>query len=522
MDLQVRARLLVLALACLAGSAPAANGAGPASRSASRPLDVSVTEVRHLVDQLNDPDPDVRRRARLIVLNLDGDALETVENALKRDDLGPSARHVLETAVSRLKPRAARIGRAREEMEWSRRTSWAQYQRVGRRDAKWDDTVRAGMDQFQFADAAHRAEAHNQFRKALDAGCDDPFVLYLEARTMSDAGADYTEVSEHMRRAAEAMAPSNYDAARKMLALYRCYQYLPDSDACRPDAILKLATEAGKLQDTPANWIEETLDGLMKSLTASLGREAAFNKIAPAYEQALPGRAAPLLFKGRFYIEWAWDARGNGFANTVTPEGWKLFRQRLDLAATDLQHAWKLDPSDGRIAEELITCMAGKGDSDAVEEWFKRAIDADPDNYGACHRFLWFLYPRWFGSHERMLELGQQCAKTDNYFGGIPYILLDAHAGVAEESGDPGQYLKRPEVWADISKIYEADLVVHPNAFVRGRYAMWAIRCGHWEVANRQFEIVGDQPDLRVFPSRAAYEEYRRHARKLAGAGAKG
>jgi hypothetical protein len=34
---------------------------------------------------------------------------------------------------------------------------------------------------------------------------------------------------------------------------------------------------------------------------------------------------------------WAWVARGNGFASTVTPEGWKLFNERIGQAQLVLE-----------------------------------------------------------------------------------------------------------------------------------------------------------------------------------------
>ena len=37
-----------------------------------------------------------------------------------------------------------------------------------------------------------------------------------------------------------------------------------------------------------------------------------------------------LLIEGTFYIDYAWEARGIGFSNDVSEEGWKLFKERLE------------------------------------------------------------------------------------------------------------------------------------------------------------------------------------------------
>ena len=41
-----------------------------------------------------------------------------------------------------------------------------------------------------------------------------------------------------------------------------------------------------------------------------------------------------------------------------------------------------------------------------MEEWFRRAMKADPGNYSACSSKLYYLEPKWHGSEEEMLAFG--------------------------------------------------------------------------------------------------------------------
>ena len=50
-----------------------------------------------------------------------------------------------------------------------------------------------------------------------------------------------------------------------------------------------------------------------------------------------------LLLKGQSYVQMAWLARGGGYADTVTRDGWKLFQERLATAENALTNAWRLD-----------------------------------------------------------------------------------------------------------------------------------------------------------------------------------
>jgi hypothetical protein len=51
-----------------------------------------------------------------------------------------------------------------------------------------------------------------------------------------------------------------------------------------------------------------------------------------------------LVLDGENHIQQAWLARGNGYANTVTEQGWQGFREHLKDARKSLEQAWKLQP----------------------------------------------------------------------------------------------------------------------------------------------------------------------------------
>src|SRR4029453_13928227 len=102
-----------------------------------------------------------------------------------------------------------------------------------------------------------------------------------------------------------------------------------------------------------------------------------------------------LQLKGDFLIKSAWEARGVGFIDTVTPEGAKLFHQRPAEARSVLKKAWDLKPDESRTATLMLSVELGigGGNRDQMEMWFERAMKADGNNRDACHAKMAWLEP---------------------------------------------------------------------------------------------------------------------------------
>jgi hypothetical protein len=236
----------------------------------------------------------------------------------------------------------------------------------------------------------------------------------------------------------------------------------------------------------------------------------------------MPSRVEPLLLKGEFYLKYAWEARGRGFAKDVPPEGWRLMKERLKVADAALSEAWKLDPSDPRAATIMITVKLGE-ESDPSEyfKWFDRAMEADPDNYDACYRAMYYLDPKWFGSPDELLRFAGVCRQTRNYRARLPLLVAEAHVDIARDThpNDLSAYLSTPEPGRDIHDVFESYLALFPeDRMERTYYACLAALSHRWDDADRQFHILGDNPWPDVFERySASYENLREQAARSAG-----
>ena len=84
-----------------------------------------------------------------------------------------------------------------------------------------------------------------------------------------------------------------------------------------------------------------------------------------------------LLFRGHSEIAKAWEARGSGWAHTVSSEGWKEFSDHLALARAALERAWELRPDLPIAAAFLVTVSGGDAGDAEMDKWFGRACEAE-------------------------------------------------------------------------------------------------------------------------------------------------
>lgn len=164
-------------------------------------------------------------------------------------------------------------------------------------------------------------------------------------------------------------------------------------------------------------------------------RESFVNAVE-ADPQADPWLAS--MFRGEHEVALAWEARGTGFADTVTEAGWKGMREHLGKARRALRRAYKIEPGYAESTTRLITVAMGgaTAGSESPKYWFDRAHRAQPDHYPAWENYLYALLPRWGGSFEQMLELGVRALMTNRFDTRIPDIYYHVIVMIGDDLQD--------------------------------------------------------------------------------------
>lgn len=124
-----------------------------------------------------------------------------------------------------------------------------------------------------------------------------------------------------------------------------------------------------------------------------------------AWTAARPDSATAWLVRGAQSIEWAWEARGFGTADTVSDVAAEVFHERLLEAEDALGRAAELDPEDPGPWAYLITVARGRGDGvDECQARFREARARYPYHHGAHQALVKALSGKWGGSGPRMFK----------------------------------------------------------------------------------------------------------------------
>lgn len=221
---------------------------------------------------------------------------------------------------------------------------------------------------------------------------------------------------------------------------------------------------------------------------------------------------------GRFYKDYAYQARGTGFSETVVKEGAKLFKERLEKASEYLEKGYTLNVDDPFAPSALIVVAKGLSlNRNSMEKQFQRAIKADNTDYIAYHAKLDYLMPKWYGTREEMFAFARESAKNAPAHTLIPKLIIEAHLEMYYWTENEA-YFKQPEVWQEVKAAYARILADFPDSSERRNwFAYVAYLAGDYITAHEQFSIIKDNWDQECWGNLRYFEKVKNAVASLAG-----
>lgn len=207
-----------------------------------------------------------------------------------------------------------------------------------------------------------------------------------------------------------------------------------------------------------------------------------------------------LTLNGEREIMAAWAARGGGYADSVTDEGWQGFRTHLGSARGDFTAAWSMHPDWPIAPERMIYVSLGDSGLSEMRMWFDRTTQAQIDYATAWSDLRWGLRPRWYGNENALLALGVAAINTGRFDTDVPRKYIDCVYDVENEMGEPaGKHIfGRADIWPNLKRMYDG-YVIEPSkkdywAGWRTSYTIVAYFAGQYDVARAQLEALNWKP----------------------------
>jgi tetratricopeptide (TPR) repeat protein len=401
------------------------------------------------------------------------------------------------------------------------------YSASGHTNRQWTDAARQSFTAYadysrEATDAAHYSALTNAVADACSKGCDDPMIGYMRVR-YGVTGSNYTKETFALDSlgAFRAMLSSQYHPLLKFMAGLRtvqaCYAAEPKGNrspanqfvmACLEDLARDTNAPATDVFECSYMWID-------------FGTGFAWSAYVTSQLEGIIGEtwgndARFFELRGLGEVSRAWQARGGGFADKVTEQGWNDFRAHLNQAALALETAWQMNPTNARTAYNMMQVELGQGQGLArMEKWFNRAMNLSPDYYDAVKLMSFYLEPRWYGSEEKAFRFARSCVSSTNWNGRVPLILADVHRSVANYyklSGGPDHWAQ-PGVWEDIRSSYEKFFKLNPDDYgYRHDYARDAYACGRYDEFLAQTRLFAGGTNFEFFGGEEQFRQMLRQA----------
>jgi hypothetical protein len=314
---------------------------------------------------------------------------------------------------------------------WFERNVIQAYRKVGHRNPKWDGAAETFLRESAPSFLGLAPEATKDLRArakvVLDAGCDDPAVLFFAAWATADENEQSREASELFERAVAGMHDTAY---ARGLARFVASGLRNDYER-RDEGTGKRAA----LDPVELRWFKESLtDGsyapdedvvFAAHFVRGTGKRF-LNRNLAAVTSAVEGTPwvdawVRLLLRGERQIDEAWNSRGVLYASKVKNEEWKGMRESLALAREALTASWKLRPDRPEAAAAMIDVAMMDGEpGETPRLWFDRAVAARFDYMPAYDSLRNALRWRWSGDPDALLAFARECAATRRFDTEVP------------------------------------------------------------------------------------------------------
>jgi hypothetical protein len=208
---------------------------------------------------------------------------------------------------------------------------------------------------------------------------------------------------------------------------------------------------------------------------------------------AYPQSATARIALARAYVNYAWFARGGGYADKVSASGWDLFGERMSMAKATLVDAAKLKERCPVWYEVMLDVAQGEGwDKDEMRELFDAAAAFEPDDLSYYEQYAMMLLPKWYGAEGETQAFAEESAKKLGDVQGsiVYYQIATVKACQCDKEMDSLEGMDWARVKAGYENLRKTYGVTTLDA---NQFAYMSFVAGDKEAAREAFEFAGDE-----------------------------
>ncbi len=171
-----------------------------------------------------------------------------------------------------------------------------------------------------------------------------------------------------------------------------------------------------------------------------------------------------------FMIDYGWQARGGGFANTVSQKAWEIFKQRINEGLGYALKASNLEPGNIEVWNTLLHFGNGAQlDHVTMFKYFENAIHCNPQSIDPYEYMLDYLQPKWFGSEEELFGFAEKYKK--DFPSLYSYAFSNLHQHYSDDPLTYDEWLEKfklfvkenPAYWNEFKDSYKKQLKQNPE-----------------------------------------------------------
>lgn len=231
-----------------------------------------------------------------------------------------------------------------------------------------------------------------------------------------------------------------------------------------------------------------------------------------------PGSKTAAVALGEACFKYGWKARGSGYVDTVTDDGWRLLAERLAKARKVLEDAAHLPPEDPHWYVAMLSVALGQGwDDAAYNQLYAEAVRKEPTYYDYYFLKANRLLPRWHGNpgdwQRYALEASNKSPKEE----GMTLYTRIAWSCGEVDYGDE-MFTKGGIQWPLVKQGFEDIERNYPTSMWNlNAFCYYACMAGDRQTARKLFGRIGNRYHLWIWKTKTRFDRSKEWA--LAGGG---